>query len=196
LRELFAGSHVKLEQAYSPMNIRFFLLQAHYRSTLDFSNDALQAAEKGLTRLMKAVSLLKNLKPAEKSTFSPDTIITKCFEALNDDLNTPVAIAQLFEAVRLINLMSEGLESLTADDAEKLISFMESLLYSILGLTSEGAEANKTSREKELIEFIISLRLEARNRKDFTASDAIRDKLATIGIILKDGKEGTTWEIN
>jgi cysteinyl-tRNA synthetase len=195
LCELFSGEHPKLNRAYSPMNIRFFILQAHYRSTLDFSNEALQAAEKGFQRLMKAISLLKTLKPAEISSFNPEIIISSCFAALNDDLNTPVAIAQLFEAAHLVNLVSDNKESLSAEDQKKLTDFMEDVAFLILGLKSEDTNKEESSREKELIEFIIKLRLEARRNKDFATSDIIRDQLAVIGITLKDTKDGTTWEI-
>jgi cysteinyl-tRNA synthetase len=196
LRELFSGTHPKLTRAYSPMNIRFFILQAHYRSPLDFSNEALQAAEKGLQRLMKAISLLKTLKPSEKSSFNPDSIISGCFEALNDDLNTPIALAQVFEAVRLVNQVFDKQESLSDEDQQKLLVFMENVVFSILGLTPEETDKNDSSRDKDLIELVIKLRLEARKNKDFATSDLIRDQLASIGIVLKDTKDGTTWEIS
>jgi cysteinyl-tRNA synthetase len=178
------------------MNIRFFILQAHYRSTLDFSNEALQAAEKGFQRLMKAIALLKTITPAEKSSFNPDSIILSCYEALHDDLNTPVALAQVFEAARLINTVADRQESLSSADQKKLLEFMETVMFSILGLVSEDAVKNDSSHESELIDLIVKLRLDARKKKDFTTSDIIRDQLSSLGITLKDTKDGTTWEID
>lgn len=193
LRELFTGTHKKLTRAYSPMNIRFFILQAHYRSTLDFSNEALQASEKGLIRLMKALEISNDLKAGETSSFDIKEIIEKCFDALNDDLNTPIAIAQLFEAVKFINLLSEGKETLNSEDLESFKSFMNTVTKEILGLNEEKTEQN-SGDEEELIMLLINLRLEARKNKDFATSDLIRDRLTAIGITLKDTSNGTTWE--
>jgi cysteinyl-tRNA synthetase len=133
LRELFAGDHPKLEKAYSPMNIRFFILQAHYRSTLDFSNEALKAADLALNKLLKSIETLRKIKPSDTSSFDPERLRTKCMEALNDDLNTAIAIAHLFEGVRLINLMAEAKETLTASDHIKMLDIMETMAFSILG---------------------------------------------------------------
>jgi cysteinyl-tRNA synthetase len=195
LRELFSGNHPKLERAYSPMNIRFFILQAHYRSTIDFSNDALKAADLAMTKLFKSIETLKKIKPAANSTFDPEVLKKKCLDALNDDLNTAIAIAQLFEGVRLINLMSEGKESLSENDLKQFLGFLETFVYSILGLTNESALENKSSHENDLIQLIINFRLAARKNKDFRTSDVIRDQLAALGIILNDTKDGTSWEI-
>jgi len=193
LRELFTGTHKKLTRAYSPMNIRFFILQAHYRSTLDFSNEALQAAEKGMLRLLKGIENLDSLSPSSSSSIKIQAIIDTCFEALNDDLNTPIAIAQLFEGVKLINLLYEGKETLTSKDLISLKHFMTTVTNDILGVTKETAEQNSDNEEK-LMQLILKLRLEARKKKDFETSDIIRDRLAKIGITLKDTKEGTNWE--
>lgn len=193
LDELFSGTHPKLTRAYSPMNIRFFLLQAHYRSTLDFSNEALQAAEKGMQRLMKGLQNISGIKPAEKTSFDIQTIIEACYEALNDDLNTPIAIAQLFEGVRYINLLLEGKESISSVDLEKFSKFMNEIVFDVLGLMDE-APVSDSSLDENLIRIIIDLRLEARENKDYALSDKLRDKLAENGIILKDAKEGTSWE--
>jgi len=193
LRELFAGTHKKLTRAYSPMNIRFFILQSHYRSTLDFSNEALQASEKGMIRLMKALEIIKEIKPSSSSSFDLNEIIEKCFEALNDDFNTPIAIAQLFEGVKFINLLDEGKETLSAKDLEVFIHFMNTITRDILGLKEEWIE-QKSEEEDKLIQLIIDLRLNARNKKDFESSDMIRKRLSEIGISLKDTKEGTKWE--
>ena len=194
LHELFTGSNEKLEQAYSPMVIRFFILQAHYRSTVDFSNEALKASEKGLQRLLKAMKILPDLKPTDKSTFDIANLEKNCFEALNDDLNTPIAIASLFEGVTLINLLAEGKETISGKDHKRFTSFMETVTYKILGLRDDTTSSSDNALEKELIELIIDLRLEARKNKDFATSDILRNKLATLGIALNDTKDGTTWE--
>lgn len=194
LRQLFSGKHEKLQQAYSANTIRFFVLQAHYRSTLDFSNEALQAAEKGYKRLSAAMDLLPNLKTADNTSFDLDSVIEKTLEALNDDLNTPIAIAQLFELVRQINLINDQQAGITQNDLEKLRSFMHSVFFDILGLQLYGKTVKENTKEEELIDLIIMLRNEARKNKDWSTSDAIRDQLEQIGIQLKDSKEGTTWE--
>ncbi|MBA7683822.1 Cysteine--tRNA ligase [subsurface metagenome] len=193
LRELFSGSHEKLTRAYSPMNIRFFILQAHYRSTLSFSNEALQASERGLLKLIKTLDLLDLIGPSEKSSFDALSIINKCYEALNDDMNTPVAIAQLFDGVKYINLLSEGKEMLTESDLLSFKHFMNTVTKDILGIKKEQKEYHP-GLEDELIELIINLRLEARKNKDFKTSDKIRDHLAEMGIVLNDAKDGTKWE--
>lgn len=195
LHELFSGNHPKLERAYSPMNIRFFILQAHYRSTLDFSNESLKAADLALSKLLKAIETLKKIKPSANSSFNPDALKEKCLAALNDDLNTALALAQLFDGVRLINLMVEGKETLSPDDHKKFFDFMETMVFSILGLKDENIGEIKSSHEQDLIQLIVNLRLEARKNKDFRTSDIIRDQLAALGVILNDTKEGTSWEV-
>ncbi len=194
LKELFTGSHEKLERGYTPMNIRFFLLQAHYRSTLDFSNEALQASEKGLHKLLKAIENLDRIQAGKQSTLSVVPVIEKCFEALNDDLNTPIAIAQLFEGVRLINLLLEGKETLDPTDLERFSTFMKNICYEVLGLQPLEQSLTHDSAEEGLLQILVDLRLDARKNKDFATSDLIRDKLNELGIALKDTKEGTTWE--
>lgn len=193
LRELFTGQHPKLDRAYSPMNIRFFILQAHYRSTLDFSNDALQASEKGMQRLLKALENLDQLQHAKTSSFDISPIMKNCYDALNDDMNTPIAVAQLFEGVRYVNLLQDGSENLNKEDLTTFRSFMHRVSEDILGLKQEDRNGESELAEK-LMQLIIDLRLNAREHKDYATSDAIRDKLAAIGIALKDGKEGTSWE--
>ena len=193
LNELFTGTHKKLERAYTPMNIRFFILQAHYRSTLDFSNEALQASEKGMQRLLKGMEVLAKLEPSGKSSFQFKDIEEKCNQALNDDFNTPIAISHLFEGVRRINLISEGRETISSDDLAAFRSFMETMVYSVLGL-KQTRQADDSGEEELLIDLIIKLRLEARQNKDYRTSDLIRDRMAELGIILKDTKDGTSWE--
>ncbi|MCF8381047.1 MAG: cysteine--tRNA ligase [Bacteroidales bacterium] len=192
LDELFAGTHKLLEQAYSPMTIRFFMLQAHYRSTLDFSNHALQAAEKGLERMFEGAKTLKGLSHSEKSSFNITDIINSVYEAISDDLNSPIAIAKLFDAVRYINLIKDGKESLNQDDLNAFKEFFPYFLVEILGL--KEAESSSNNLTAELIESILEIRQEAKNKKDFFTSDLIRDKLILAGVEIKDGKDKTEWK--
>jgi cysteinyl-tRNA synthetase len=193
LEEFFNGSHKLLEQAYTPMSIRFFILQAHYRSTLDFSNAALQAAEKGLNRLLKAYDTLNALKPSDISSVDTGSLEKDCFAALNDDLNSPVAISILFDSVRIINSVNEGKESLTKEDIESLTKLYNSVLFDILGLKKE--EKSDAGLTDNLIKFVLDLRQKAKANKDFAASDKIRDELNSMGIAVKDTKDGTVWEL-
>lgn len=194
LEQFFTGEHELLEQAYSPMTIRFFILQAHYRSTVDFSNEALQASEKGMQRLLKAMETLEEIQASDSSTVDYKPIEKACFQALDDDLNTPIAIAQLFDAVRMINSLKEVHEKISEGDLAGLKKFMAIMCHEILGLVNESASTTEKSNEDALMQLIIDLRLKARADKDWATSDAIRDKLAEAGIVLKDGKDGTTWE--
>lgn len=192
LNDFFSGSHPLLEKEYSPMAIRFFILQAHYRSTLDFSNEALRAAEKGFKRLMTAMQTLEKLKPGKKSDSDIKTVKQACYDAMNDDFNSPVVIAQLFEGVRIINSVNDGHESITVDDLELLRNTFGVFVTEILGLLPE--EAGQSDLIDNLVQTIISIRKQAREAKDFKTSDLIRDGLKNIGIVLKDSKEGTSWE--
>jgi cysteinyl-tRNA synthetase len=194
LDEFFTGNHAKLEKAYSPMNIRFFILQAHYRSTLDFSNEALQAAEKGCKRLMEAMKTLKKLKPSETSVSDIAALQKSCYDAINDDFNTPMVIAGLFEGVRIINSVNDGKESLTNADIDLLKQIFDVFVTEILGLTDEGSQGND-QLITGLMETILSLRHEAKARKDWATSDTIRDGLKNLGIQVKDTKEGATWSL-
>jgi len=190
--ELFSGSHPLLEKGYSPMAVRFFMLQAHYRSTLDFSNDALEAAEKGYKRMINAMNLLPKLK-ASKASGNADLAAFKkrCYEAMNDDFNSPVLIAELFEGVRLINSVYDEKVSLSQADIEELRQIMESFVYEVLGLTDD-AVGNDQGYE-QLVDFIVALRSEAKNNKDYATSDYIRNGLQQLGIRLKDNKDSTLW---
>jgi len=195
LRQLFSGEHEKLERPYGPMTIRFFILQAHYRSTLDFSNDALQAAEKALMRLMNTLVQVEEIKPVGKrSTTVFDDLYKKFFNSLNDDLNTAKAIAVLFDISDKVASIVNGKEKIIEKKLTGLKDFLKKAVKDILGLKSEEKEASNSSREQALLDIIINLRHEARKNKDFAVSDSLRDKLAAIGIVLKDTKEGTTWE--
>jgi len=195
LDQLFCGNHPLLHQAYSPMTIRFFILQAHYRSTVDFSNEALQAAEKGLQKLMKATDTLKKLKPSLSSTVDIPALQKKCYEALDDDLNSPVLLSHLFEGVKYINSVSDGTEKLSADDLESLKSLFNSFVFDILGFRDEAAGKNNEKLTGDLMKIIIDLRQEAKNKKEWAASDMIREELKKAGIDLKDKKEGADWEV-
>ncbi|PWG79442.1 cysteine--tRNA ligase [Pararcticibacter amylolyticus] len=188
--ELFTGSHPLLTRGYSPMTVRFFMLQAHYRSTLDFSNEALEASEKGFKRLMNACALLNKLKASEVTDVDINSIRTRCYEAMNDDFNSPVVIAELFEAARIINSINDGKSSVNAEGLESLKSLMNDFVFNVLGLKEETAETDDIGK---LVGFIINLRLEARANKDYATSDRIRNGLQELGIQLKDSKEGTSW---
>ena len=196
LEELFTGSHKLLAQAYSPMTIRFFVLQAQYRSTLDFSNEALQAAEKGLDRLMKGVESLGKVKPAETSTIDPSELENRCRAAMDDDLNSPMAISALFDWVRIINQLVEGQQRITAADLEKLREIVRRYVFDILGLRDEkAASAGGKDLVTPLVNMLLDLRQTAKTEKNWALSDKIRDELTAIGIRVKDRKDGCDWEI-
>ena len=191
--ELFAGSHPLLEQAYSPMTVRFFMLQSQYRSTLDFSNEALQASEKGCARLMAAVKTLENLKTAPQSTSDIKALQISCYEAMNDDFNTPVLIAHLFEAARIINSVNDGKETITADDYTLLKDLMHRFIFDVLGLKTESSSADNDKLLNGVMEIILDIRKDIKSKKDFVASDKLRDDLSKINITIKDTKEGAMW---
>jgi cysteinyl-tRNA synthetase len=194
LDQLFSGDHPMLQQAYSPMTIRFFILQAHYRSTVDFSNEALQAAEKGYQKLMKAYSTLNKLKPSLTSAIDISMLSKKCYEALNDDLNSPVLLSHLFDAVKLINSAADGTEKLKSADIESLKSLFRTFVFEILGLQDEDSEKGNEKLTEDLMKIIIDLRQDAKNKNEWASSDKIREELKKAGIILKDLKEGAEWE--
>jgi len=195
LQELFSGEHKLLEKAYSPMTIRFFMLQAHYRSTLDFSNEALQAAEKGFDRLMKAAETLDKIKPSGDKAFDPAKHKAKMLEAMNDDLNSPVVIAQLFDLVKVINSISEGKEQIAAAELNELKEIFNSFVFGILGLQKPECADEKGDLSGELIDMILEIRQEAKKNKDFATADLIRDELKAKGVIVKDKKDGFEWEL-
>ncbi len=194
--EIFTGDNKILSKAFSPSVVRFFMMQAHYTSILDLSNDALLASEKGYFRLMDALDTLKGIDTGKTSDFKVADWRQECYDAMNDDFNTPILIAKLFDAVKHINLIKEGKEQLTAADKETLEATLHAFIYDVLGLegkTDTGAGTNKLS---EVVTLLIELRKDARDNKDFATSDKIRDQLAAIGIQLKDGKEGTTFSVS
>jgi cysteinyl-tRNA synthetase len=192
--ELFTGNHPLLNKGYSPMAVRFFMLQAHYRSTLDFSNEALDAAEKGYKRLMNAIGLLDKIVPAATAKIDIDleALTARCYAAMDDDFNSPVLIAELFEVVRLINSIYDGKQQADAATLDKIKKLMSDFVFDIMGLKDDQLGADNESIDK-LMELVISLRNEAKQNKDYATSDKIRNELAAIGIQLKDSKEGTLW---
>ena len=192
LNEFFEGSHPSLEQAYSPMTIRFFILQAHYRSTVDFSNEALKAAEKGYTRLMEAYKTLKGLTPSKSSSISVAEFRQKCYDAMNDDLNTPIVISHFFDMTKVINTVNDKKATLTQADIDELKSVFETFLFEILGLKNEDA-GNNTALVDGLMQMILDMRAQAKSNKDWATSDKIRDSLNALGVTVKDGKDGATW---
>jgi cysteinyl-tRNA synthetase len=191
--ELFSGDHPLLEKGYSPMTVRFFVLQAHYRSTLDFSNEALQAAEKGFARLMNAMKLIDELKTSGSSTSDIQQLNDNVYAAMNDDMNTPVALSHLFDGVRIINSVNDGKETITEADKELLTKLFNDFVFGIFGLKEENAV--NTDKIDGLMNMILDVRKEAKAKKDFSTSDLIRDKLKEIGFEIKDGKEGTSYSI-
>ncbi|RYF21455.1 MAG: cysteine--tRNA ligase [Flavobacteriales bacterium] len=188
--ELFTGEHLLLRKGYSPMTVKFFMLQAHYRSTLDFSNDALDASEKGFRRLMNAVALLPKLVASADGNIAIEPLRNKCVSAMNDDFNSPVAIAELFEAARIINTVYDGTAKITAKELENLKTLINDFVFDIFGLKDEESSNLELN---EILEMVIDLRKEAKENKDYATSDSIRLGLQKIGIQLKDSKEGTTW---
>lgn len=195
LNEFFSGSHPKLDKAYSPMTIRFFILQAHYRSTLDFSNEALSAAEKGMKKLFETQKNINTLPTSNTTSVDFNAVFTKCIEAMCDDFNTPVVIANMFEISRLVNLISDKKETITEQDKAALKENYEIIFNQILGMKGEQSDNSNTIIEG-LMNMIIEMRAEARANKDWAKSDQIRDRLTEVGITIKDGKEGAKWEIN
>ena len=194
LEEFFNGTHDKLDKAYSPMTIRFFILQAHYRSTVDFSNEALQAAEKGFKKLMNAMETLQNLKASDNSTYEVNALEEKCYEAMDDDFNTPILIAHLFDGVRIINSAKDGKESLNATDLEKLKTLFNNFVTDILGFIS-AKESGGNDLTSEVMELVLQLRGNAKKNKDFDTADLIRNELDKSGIQIKDSREGSSWEV-
>jgi cysteinyl-tRNA synthetase len=194
LDQLFSGDHPMLLQPYSPMTIRFFILQAHYRGTVDFSNEALQAAEKGLQKLMKANSALNKLKVTDASDFDVTRFKERCYEALNDDLNSPVLLSHLFDAVRFINTVTDGTARIDQKGLDELKRLFNVFIFDVLGLKDEAKGKEDEKLTSDLINMIIDLRQDAKNRKEWEVSDHIRAMLRDLGVIIKDRKDGADWE--
>ncbi len=191
-QELFTGNHPLLERGYGPMSVRFFMMQAHYRSTLDFTNEALDAADKGYKRLMNALALLPKLTTgAETTGFHANSFRERCYTAMNDDFNSPVLIAEIFELVRFINSVYDGKAGITAEDLERLKELVQHFVYDILGLKEEAG--NGGGDFDRLMEVVLMLRAEAKANKDYATSDRIRESLNAMGIQIMDSKEGSVW---
>jgi cysteinyl-tRNA synthetase len=188
--ELFSGNNPILNKGYSPMTVRFFMLQAHYRSTLDFGNEAMEASEKGFKRLMNAISLLDNLKPSSSNEVDIAALRRRCYEAMNDDFNSPVLIAELFEVSRIINSVHDNKLKIDAQNLELLKKVVDDFVFNVLGLKDEQAANDDLPN---VLNMIIDLRSHAKANKDYATSDKIRQGLQEIGFQLKDSKEGTTW---
>ncbi|MCR9226880.1 MAG: cysteine--tRNA ligase [Flavobacteriaceae bacterium] len=194
--EIFSGDNNILSKPYPPSVVRFFMMQAHYTSILDLSDDALQASEKGYSRLMDALDSIDKLKTGEKSDFDVAAWKQKCYDAMNDDFNTPILIAQLFDAVKHINLIKEDKESISAEDREFLESSLKAFVYDVLGIENQAMSKDDSGTLNGVMDLLIDIRNEARAKKDFATSDKIRDQLVELGIQIKDGKDGTTFSVN
>ena len=197
LDEFFNGSHAMLTQAYSPMTIRFFILQAHYRSTVDFSNEALQASEKGLQRLLEAVDGLDRIKTSAASDVEVQSIRTKCHEAMNDDLNSPIVISHLFESARIVNNVLAGNNKLSEADLKELKDTFHLFLFDILGLKEEtGSSDGREAAYGKVVDMLLEQRMQAKANKDWAMSDKIRNELTALGFEIKDTKDGFEWKLN
>jgi cysteinyl-tRNA synthetase len=189
--ELFTGENDLLEKAYDPIVVRFFMMQAHYRSTLDFSSDALNASEKGFFRLMEGLKIAADMPVADTSSFDVQSVINPFYEAMNDDFNSPILIAHLFDAVKIVHAVHSKNETITQNDKELLLKELNAFIFDVLGLKELTSERDKSL--DVVMELVLQMRQNARETKDWATSDAIRDKLAEAGIVVKDGKEGATW---
>ncbi|MDE7426319.1 MAG: cysteine--tRNA ligase [Muribaculaceae bacterium] len=196
LDEFFTGKHELLSQPYSPMTIRFFILQAHYRGTVDFSNEALQGAEKALNRMLDGYRRLKSLKPSETGTVDLTGIEERCYAALDDDFNTPVLIAELFDVCRIINQINDGHATATAEQLEQLRHIMDTFLVDILGIRVEAESGADLKPYEGAVNLLLDIRKEAKGRKDWATSDLIRNRLADLGFNVKDTKDGFEWSLD
>ncbi|MBR5469703.1 MAG: cysteine--tRNA ligase [Paludibacteraceae bacterium] len=194
LDEFFTGSHPLLAQAFSPMTIRFFILQAHYRSTVDFSNEALVASEKGLARLLEAYERLQKITPSATTTVDIAGLREKCEVAMCDDLNTPIVISHLFDACKSINTITDGKGTISANDLEELKEVFKLFVEEILGLQTSTTD-NNNDAYKKAIDLLLSLRLQAKQNKDWAMSDKIRNELMALGFTIKDTKDGFEWSL-
>lgn len=186
-----------LAQPYSAMTIRFFILMAHYRGTVDFSNEALQAAEKAMSRLMEAYSNISRIKPASVSDTDVKAFRARCYEAMDDDLNTPVVISHLFDAAKAINQAVDGKAGLTSADIDELKLLFDTFLFEILGMKEESAGGS--GREEafgHVVDMLLEQRSIAKANKDWATSDRIRNELTALGFEIKDTKDGATWKLN
>ncbi|WP_298302056.1 cysteine--tRNA ligase [Flavobacterium sp.] len=193
--ELIEGGNNFFEKPFHPNVVRFCFLQAHYRSVLDISNDAMVASEKGFSRLMEGIQLLNDIQTSPSSTLDISSWRQSCYDAMNDDFNTPILIAQLFEGIRFVNLLNDKRESITSADLELLKTTLEEFTFEVLGIRNEKSSGNNSEKLVGVVEMLIEMRNEARANKNWALSDEIRDKLLALGIQLKDGKEGTSFSV-
>ena len=189
-KQILDGTTGLFEKSYSANVVRFFMMQAHYRSNLDFTQEALNAAEKGYERLMEGLKTLDKV-PTSTSSFDVDALVSSFYKAMNDDFNAPILVSYLFEAVKQINLVNDGTASISATDQAKLKTAMQAFIHEVLGLEAENNQTE--TRLVPVMELVLDLRQQARSNKDWTTSDQIRDGLAKAGIVVKDGKDGTSW---
>jgi cysteinyl-tRNA synthetase len=194
-KELFTGNHPLLDRGYSPMTVRFFMAQSHYRSTLDFSNDALQAAEKGYKKLMESLSTLDKVAPSHTSSVNIKELEQRCYAAMDDDFNSPMLIAHLFDGVRIVNSAVDKKETLTPEDLAALKKTMHTFIFEVLGLVDESRQVAGSNVIEGLMRLIIDIRQSARENKDWNTSDKIRDMLKEAGVEIKDTKEGVEWRL-
>ena len=195
LEEFFTGNHPLLTQAFSPMTVRFFILQAHYRSTVDFSSAALEASEKGLSRLMEGYARLQKLAASAASSVETAGLRDKCEEAMSDDLNTPIVISYLFDALKAINLVHDGKETISSADLGELKAVFSLFIEDLLGLKAENEAGSGNEAYKKAIDLLLNMRLEAKQNKDWATSDKIRNELTALGFEIKDTKDGFEWKI-
>ena len=195
LEQFFTGNHPLLTKGFSPMTIRFFILQAQYRSTVDFSSEALEASEKGLERLIEGYARLQNLTAGEKSSIEIGNLREKCEEAMCDDLNTPIVISHLFESLRIINLVHDGKETISQDDLDELNSVFKLFIEDILGLQSTETATEGIEAYRKAVDLLLNIRLEAKKNKDWATSDKIRNELTSYGFEIKDTKDGFEWKV-
>lgn len=195
LEEFFTGSHALLSKAFHPITIRFFILQAHYRSTVDFSDEALVASEKGLDRLQEGYSRLLKIQPSAASTVETAGLREKCMEALLDDMNTPIVISHLFDSLRAVNTVHDGKATISTDDLNELKSVFNLFLIDILGLEMETTEGDGVEAYKKAVDLLLNIRLDAKKNKDWATSDRIRNELTAMGFEIKDTRDGFEWRI-
>lgn len=195
LEEFFSGNHPLLTHAFSPMTVRFFILQAHYRSTVDFSSAALEASEKGLIRLMEGYARLQKLSPSTTSSVETAGLRDKCEEAMCDDLNTPIVISHLFDALKAINLMHDGKETISAVDLDELKTVFKLFIEDVLGLKAENEGNAGNEAYKKAIDLLLNMRMDAKKNKDWPTSDKIRNELTALGFEIKDTKDGFEWKL-
>lgn len=195
--EMFEGKTEVFDKAYNPTAVRFFMMQCHYRSTLDLSSEALAASEKALKKLLTAYESLSTITASKTSDVDVESFKSRCYTAMNDDFNTPIVCATLFDMVKQINSAKDGKVSVTAEDISEMKTIIDTFLFDVMGIKKEEQNSSSSNdKSAELVEMLIGMRKQAKSNKDFATADLLRDELAKLNIILKDGPEGTTWSVN